>query len=95
MIFKYNREQYNALAGLAYRIADNTYMKERYERDEITHEIKSNRKTITMLFDELDKMCVPYWVQNTVICFAEDWRRYKRDGMKEYLKNKNIMEAIE
>lgn len=33
MTFSYTREQYQAMEGLAYRIADNAYMIERYGRD--------------------------------------------------------------
>ena len=40
-------------------------------------ELGQNRKTICGLFEKLDLLSVPYWVQNTVLCWSEDWRQYK------------------
>ena len=77
------------MEGLAYRIADSAYMRERWGDEE--PELEKNRKTIFGLFDELDKLAVPFWVQNSVICFAENWRRYIETGMGDWLrKNRNI-----
>ena len=87
--FKCNREQRNALEGLAYRIADSAYMRERWGSDEPG--LKKNHKTICGLFDELDRLAVPFWVQNSVICFAENWRQFIQYGMDDWLrKNRNI-----
>lgn len=77
--FTCTQEIYNALSGLAYRIADNQYMIERYGTEESAIERAQNNLTILDLFDSLDKKNVPFWVQNTVICWAENWRRYKTD----------------
>ena len=45
---KYNftctQPMYNALCGLAYRIADNTYMIERYGRENCSVELAENKK---------------------------------------------------
>ena len=86
--FDANREQTNALQGLAYWIADNAYIIERYGADDPERE--NVKKTISMAFDELDTLRVPFWVQNVVICFAEDWRRYKAAYLSAFLKTKNI-----
>lgn len=75
--FECTQEIYNALQGLAYRIADNQYMIERYGRENCSIELGQNHKTIISLFNDLDRLAVPYWVQNAVMCWAEDWRRYK------------------
>lgn len=89
LYFKVTKEQRNALDGLAYRIADSAYMRERFGNDE--PELKQNEKTISGLFDLLDRLKVPFWVQNSVICYAEDWRRYKSSYMPEWLlRNRNI-----
>lgn len=89
--FDCTQEIYNALSGLAYRIADNTYMIERYGRTDVETELKQNHVTICGLFDDLDALRVPYWVQNTVICWAEDWRRYKSgslfDAFQKYINH--------
>ena len=86
--FNANREQTNALQGLAYWIADNAYMIERYGADD--PERQTTTKTIELIFDELDALRVPFWVQNTVVCFAENWRRYKAVYLSAFLETKNI-----
>ena len=84
-----NRDQYNALAGLAYWIADENYIRERHGAGD--PEIAVCRDTITKsIFPDLDRLRVPFWVQNTVICFAENWREYKQRYLSEFLKGKNI-----
>ena len=86
--FTANRKQKNALEGLAYWIADNAYIIERYGPKE--PELKNVRKTISLILDELDSAGVPYWVQNSVICFAENWRNYKEKYLSDVMKAKNI-----
>ena len=89
LFFECNRDQRSALEGLAYRIADTAYMRERFGSDE--PELKQNEKTISGLFDELDRLSVPFWVQNSVICFSENWRKYIQFGIFEPMKEKNII----
>lgn len=89
LYFKATKEQRNALEGLAYRIADSAYMRERFGNDE--PELKKNEKTISGLFDLLDRLAVPFWVQNSVICFSENWRKYIQFGISEPMKEKNII----
>ncbi len=86
--FDANTEQTNALQGLAYWIADNAYIIERYGADDPERE--NVKKTISMVFDELDALRVPFWVQNVVICFAENWRKYKAVYLSAFLETKNI-----
>ena len=90
LYFKLSQEQYNALSGLAYRIADNAYMLERYGRDESEIERQENHKTILGLFDQLDALRVPFWVQNTIICTFEDWRRYKTEYLYQALEQRGV-----
>ena len=89
LYFKATKEQRNALEGLAYRIADSAHMRERFGNDE--PELKQNEKTISGLFDLLDRLEVPFWVQNSVICFSENWRKYVQFGIFEPMKDKNII----
>lgn len=88
MTFIANKEQRAALLGLAYWIADSSYMRERFPNDPEQQVI---RETIHSLFDELDALRVPYWVQNTIICFAEDWRRYRSQYIDSYIKERRII----
>lgn len=78
----------NELEGLAYWIANDNYICERYGTEEPERERVKN--TLHLIFDNLDKMKVPYWVQNSVITFAENWRQYKTNYLYSYLKSKNI-----
>ena len=89
LFFKATKEQRNALEGLAYRIADSAYIRERFGNDD--PELKQNEKTISSLFDLLDRLDVPFWVQNSVICFSENWRKYIQFGIFEPMKEKNII----
>lgn len=88
MTFKANRKQRAALLGLAYWIADSAYIRERSPKDP---ELQVIHETIHSLFDELDALGVPFWVQNSVICFAEDWRRYRSQYIDGYIMERGIV----
>ena len=90
LVFYGNKEQRACLEGLAYRIADNSYMIERYGRTAAARELSDNHKTIIGLFEKLDSLKVPFWVQNTVICYFEDWRKYKTEYFVNAMEKKNI-----
>lgn len=83
--FKPNRSQRNELHALAYRIADNSYMIERYGAEDAAIELAENHKTIMLIFDLLDRFGVPFWVQNKVIFAAEKWRDYKAGKVAEII----------
>ena len=85
--FEIDQKTYNKLLGLAYRIADNNYMLERFGRKESEIERAENHKSIMLFFEELDLAKVPFWLQNTVIQFAENWRRYKTENLAKYLES--------
>nr|DAF27540.1 MAG TPA: hypothetical protein [Caudoviricetes sp.] len=80
--------QFRALEGLAYWIADEKHIKTEFGEDE--PELQHTRETIKACFDELDKLKVPFWVQNTAIMFGQNLQRYKTEYIKEYMKTKNI-----
>lgn len=87
-IFTATREQSTALAALAYYVADYYYVSERYgSSDPEAREADANVKAT---FRDLDKLEVPFWVQNTIVAYAQDWRRYKSVYMNSYLKSKGI-----
>lgn len=88
--YKLNQDNYNKLCGLAFRIADNKYMVERYGLKDTEAERAKNHKTIVMLFDELDAGGVPFWVQNYSIAFGENWRRYKTDHLYYWLRARGV-----
>lgn len=84
-----NQAQFDALNGLSYWIADIAYIKERCPDD--VHAISKAQRTISeSCFPELDKLNVPFWVQNTVICYSENWRATQSQYFTDFLKSKNI-----
>lgn len=90
--FIYTKEQEKALESLAYWVADVHYIKERYGKDP---ELITCDKTIQLCcFPECDRLKIPFWVQNTVICFAENWRQYKEMYLCDFLKTKNIIRGF-
>lgn len=92
MKYTLNHDQYSAISGLAYWVADLHYMRERFGEDE--PELSRAKATIEKcLFPQLDKLQVPFWVQNTVICWAENWRNTKKQYLTDFLKSKNIFVA--
>lgn len=73
------REQRQKLHSLAYWIAEAAYTRERHPED--TDTLNRAEKTIKALFDELDKLQVPFTIQNQVIEFSRNWRRYKTERL--------------
>lgn len=76
------------LEGLAYWIADRSWSQERGELDE--HEDHRTDTTIRAIFDALDGLCVPYWVQNAVCRWVEDWRRTMRENLRDAMRAEQI-----
>lgn len=73
MEYTITQDQYNTLSGLRYWMAIKAKLKERYPAD---YETEADRihKTITFLFNEADQQSIPFWVQNIVCYFQDDWR---------------------
>lgn len=87
--FSCSGRQWKELESLAYWIADLSYITERFGKDD--PEISTCRKTLEKcIFPVLDKLHVPFWVQNDVICWAEEWRNYKAQYMRDVLAKKGI-----
>lgn len=84
-----DHDQRNALEGLAYHVADANYILERFGSND--PEYKKAHENVLLSFEKLDVLNIPFWVQNSVIVFAENWRRYKSEYLDMYLlKNRNI-----
>lgn len=77
------------LEGLAYWIADRSWSRERGELDK--NEDNRTDDTIRAIFDRLDRLAVPYWVQNAVCRWAEDWRRTMRENLRDAMRAKQIV----
>lgn len=81
-------EQRAELEGLAYWITDRAWSRERGKLDE--YENRRTDTTIRAIFDQLDRLGVPYWVQNAVICWAEDWRRAMQEDFRDAMRARQI-----
>lgn len=86
--FAATSEQRDELEGLAYWIVDRAWSRERGELDE--HEDHRTGDTIRAIFDALDRLAVPYWVQNAVSCWAEDWRRTMQEDFRDAMRARQI-----
>ena len=87
MEYKASRSAADELGGLIYWAANLAYTKERYSYDE--DEIARCRKSIEFSFSQLDKLGVPFWVQNAALCWAENWKNYtSRDFWKDMTARK-------
>lgn len=87
--FTLSREQFKELSALAYWVANEQYIRERHGAND--PEIQRCRETITKsIFPNLDRLQVPFWVQNIVSCWAENWRNYTSNYLINYLKTKSI-----
>ena len=65
------------------------YILERYGSKD--PEYKKAHENVLLTFKHLDALGVPFWVQNSVVCFAENWRQYKNNYMDSWLlKHRNI-----
>lgn len=87
-----SRKQLRALESLAYWIHEMGYIREYYQGEENSAEFKNehNRidKTIRLCFDELDKLGVSFRLQNSVICWAEEWREYMKTSTINHLQSR-------
>lgn len=87
--FDITQKQYDILLGLRYHMANNAYLKERYPEEYETEHNKIH-KTICGLFDEADRERIPFWVQNTVCAFQDDWRHTKQTYLYQDLEKRGV-----
>lgn len=73
--FTATERQFKILAGLTYWIFEKAYTAERDPDD--SEMLKNAGMSIKNCFDDADAACIPFWVQNAVIAYAENWRKYK------------------
>lgn len=90
MVFTVTRAQYRVLEGLAHWC----YQAARCNAEQDDEGSEQARKTLAMFPEKLDKLGVPYWVQNTVSAWAAD---FKAEGnirvmyLYQALRNHNII----
>ena len=87
--FDITQKQYNILSGLRFNMANKAYLLERYP-DEYETESKKIHLTICDLFDEADNEKIPFWVQNIVCAFQDDWRHTKQTYLYQDLEKRGV-----
>lgn len=67
-------KQEKELKYLAYWHASLHYILERYPDDK--NSVERARGSIQFAFSELDRLQVPFWLQNAALYWSENWRDY-------------------
>ena len=87
--FEINQKQYDILLGLRHWMAIKSKLAERYPAD-LETEGENIHKTICGLFDEADKNNIPFWVQNIVCAFQDDWRHSLDHYLYQDLESRGV-----
>jgi hypothetical protein len=87
-----NDRQAKELEGLAYWLAEKAYTAERYPED--TEELDRCDKNIRYRFELADALKIPWVVQNHVIIFGQNWRKYKQSSTREILEQYGVQFTI-
>lgn len=87
--FTATRRQSKELDGLAYWIAERSYTLERCPDD--ADDLRRADATIRLHFEVLDRLAVPFWVQNSVMAWAGDWRNTRRQSIRPAMAARNII----
>ena len=74
MEFHASRQAQDELSGLIYWMANLEYTRERYPGDR--EEIEHCKKSVECSFRALDRLGVPFWVQNAALGWARSWKNY-------------------
>lgn len=92
MEYKIDTNAERELSSLIYWRAELAHTRERYPNDR--EEIERCKKTIELcIFPALDKLGVPFWVQNAALCWAENWRNYVGRNFWKDMEKRGIYRA--
>ena len=83
-----SRRQSQELEGLAYWIAERSCTLERCPDD--ADDLRRADDAIRLHFELLDRLGVPFWVQNAAIARASDWRNTRRQSIRSAMAARNI-----
>lgn len=89
LYFEVDQKQYDCLLGLRHWLAVKAKCAERYPAD-LEREGENIHKTICGLFDEADKLKIPFWVQNIVCAYQDDWRHSLTTYLYQDLEKRNV-----
>lgn len=82
-------EQYKKLDALAFWVQELTWTKEHEPND--SEFITKAHKTISFIFEQLDKLKTPFMAQNITVSIGEDWTRYSSDHFSFLLRDAGIL----
>lgn len=92
MNYEVNKNAENEISALIYWRANLAITMERYPDDR--HEVERCKKTIeNCIFPALDRLAVPFWVQNAALCWAENWRNYVSRDFWRDMAERGIVRA--
>jgi 20S proteasome alpha/beta subunit len=89
MTYTINQKQYDVLLGLRHWMAIKAKMIERYP-EEYKRESDGIHKTICGLFEEADQNKIPFWVQNIVCGYQDNWRHAAETYLYQDLERRNV-----
>ena len=89
MNYAIDQKQYDILLGLRHFMANKAYMIERYPAD-YELEKENIHKTIVSLFDEADQHNIPFWVQNIICGYQDDWRHTCNTYLYQDLEKRGV-----
>lgn len=87
--FEIDQNQYDTLLGLRHWMALKAKLKELYP-DEYEKEAERIHNTILFNFDHADKLKIPFWVQNIVCYFQDDWRHCADTHLYQDLEKRGV-----
>lgn len=77
------------IESLSYWMIQNSFNSELKSRDEI--ETARIHKTMDEIFNQLDRLRVPFWVQNAVLSYGRNWRFAYTTDLYTFLADKGII----
>jgi hypothetical protein len=86
--YELSQVQFDELLSLKFWLVEKAWLRER-EPNNIADITKAHR-TILFVFEKLDRLQVPFWVQNCVLNLQDDWRKLSAANLAIYLQKFNI-----
>lgn len=86
--FELNNKQFHELQGLKFWLVEKSWLQER-EPDN-TADIHRAHETICFILQKLDRLGVPFWVQNVVLKLQDNWRTASSIQLAYFLQDNNV-----
>lgn len=83
------KKQAKELDGLAFWVAELYNIRELFPNDQ--RNLDRCDASIRFAMDQLDRLAVPFWAQNAVINWAENWRNISSHDLKQAMKSRGVI----